>query len=231
MPLTGALGRNDVIDHLLGGRIGDRCSARFDYPPDCPGRQQESGQGRNIEQERAPGRLAGWTAGASLAWPLLVTVGFARARFHGAEFVLIAAPVFLASLLVFNANAGLNKPDYAGMVAQGCAGTTAMYYTALDTAITIAPVWPGKSLVWGGGQDRGMTFKADQMPLFNFQDGDITQFAGERVCLVYIYTPRTLQPERDYVQALLARYPNYTGIIFMVHDELEVQVYQFSVKG
>ncbi|MEO5989585.1 MAG: hypothetical protein ABIU54_10985 [Candidatus Eisenbacteria bacterium] len=44
-------------------------------------------------------RLAGWTASASLAWPLLVTVGFARARFHAIEFVLLAAPVFLAARL------------------------------------------------------------------------------------------------------------------------------------
>ena len=44
-------------------------------------------------------RLAGWTASASLAWPLLVTVGFGRARFHPVEFVLLAAPIFLAARL------------------------------------------------------------------------------------------------------------------------------------
>lgn len=44
-------------------------------------------------------RLAGWSASASLAWPLLVTVGFAHARFHPIEFGLLAAPVFLAARL------------------------------------------------------------------------------------------------------------------------------------
>jgi len=53
---------------------------------------------------RGPGltrlwRLAGWTAGATLAWPLLVGVGFADRAFRPVEFLLLAAPVTLASLL------------------------------------------------------------------------------------------------------------------------------------
>lgn len=44
-------------------------------------------------------RLAGWMAGASLAWPLLVVVGFTGGRFHPVEFIVLAAPVFLASSL------------------------------------------------------------------------------------------------------------------------------------
>ncbi|MCC6349249.1 MAG: hypothetical protein IT347_06620 [Candidatus Eisenbacteria bacterium] len=44
-------------------------------------------------------RLAGWTAGAALAWPLLVGVGFAGRTFRPVEFVVLAAPVFLASAL------------------------------------------------------------------------------------------------------------------------------------
>ncbi len=44
-------------------------------------------------------RLAGWSASASLAWPLLVAVGFSRARLHPIEFVLLAAPIFLAARL------------------------------------------------------------------------------------------------------------------------------------
>ena len=44
-------------------------------------------------------RLAGWTAGATLAWPLLVGVGFAGRTFRPVEFVVLAAPVYLAAAL------------------------------------------------------------------------------------------------------------------------------------
>ncbi len=42
-------------------------------------------------------RAAAWTAGASLAWPLLLGTAFAGAEFHPLPLVLIGAPVFLAS--------------------------------------------------------------------------------------------------------------------------------------
>ena len=44
-------------------------------------------------------RLAGWCAGAALAWPLLSDAGFAEKTFHPLEFLVVAAPVFLASAL------------------------------------------------------------------------------------------------------------------------------------
>jgi hypothetical protein len=44
-------------------------------------------------------RLAGWTAGATLSWPLLVGVGFAGQAFRPVEFIVIAAPVYLAAAL------------------------------------------------------------------------------------------------------------------------------------
>src|SRR5262249_14673470 len=47
-------------------------------------------------------RVAGWLAGASLAWPLLVDAGFSEHRFHPVEFFLLAAPVLLASPLWLN---------------------------------------------------------------------------------------------------------------------------------
>src|SRR5262245_57452918 len=47
-------------------------------------------------------RLAGWLAGASLAWPLLADAGFAEHRFHPIEYFVLAAPVLLASALWLN---------------------------------------------------------------------------------------------------------------------------------
>ena len=44
-------------------------------------------------------RLAGWVAGTALAWPLLSDAGFSEQRFHPLEFIVLAAPVFLASAL------------------------------------------------------------------------------------------------------------------------------------
>lgn len=44
-------------------------------------------------------RLAGWTASATLAWPVLVGVGFAGRAFRPVEFLALAAPIFLASAL------------------------------------------------------------------------------------------------------------------------------------
>jgi hypothetical protein len=44
-------------------------------------------------------RLAGWVASASLAWPLLVGVGFAGRAFRPIEFVVLAAPIYLAAAL------------------------------------------------------------------------------------------------------------------------------------
>src|SRR5262249_59169677 len=47
-------------------------------------------------------RLAGWLAGACLAWPLLADAGFSEHRFHPVEFFVLAAPVLLASALWLN---------------------------------------------------------------------------------------------------------------------------------
>src|SRR5262249_59128633 len=47
-------------------------------------------------------RLAGWLAGACLAWPLLADAGFSDRRFHAVEFFVLAAPVLLASALWLN---------------------------------------------------------------------------------------------------------------------------------
>lgn len=44
-------------------------------------------------------RIAGWCAGTALAWPLLADAGFSERRFHPLEFIVLAAPVFLASTL------------------------------------------------------------------------------------------------------------------------------------
>ena len=44
-------------------------------------------------------RAAGWTAGAALAWPLLLAAGFSGNRAHPVPFVLLAAPVYLAASL------------------------------------------------------------------------------------------------------------------------------------
>lgn len=44
-------------------------------------------------------RLAGWTASATLAWPVLVGLGFAGRTFRPLEFLALAAPVFLAAAL------------------------------------------------------------------------------------------------------------------------------------
>ncbi len=44
-------------------------------------------------------RAAGWIAGASLAWPLVLGTAFANARFHPFAFVVLGAPVFLAARL------------------------------------------------------------------------------------------------------------------------------------
>ncbi len=44
-------------------------------------------------------RAAGWTAGASLAWPLVLGTTFANARFHPFSLVVLGAPVFLAARL------------------------------------------------------------------------------------------------------------------------------------
>ncbi len=142
----------------------------------------------------------------------------------------VALPVLLTSLLVFYSASTLLRPDFRPMVAEGCQGATAMFYTALDTAITIAPYWPGKALVWNAGTDRGLTFKPDQMPLFNFEDGDVSALAGEKVCVFYIFTPRTLQSERDEVASLLSAYP-HTSREYDVHSELQVDVYVLDVKG
>lgn len=59
---------------------------------------------RGSAARRGPGltrlwRLAGWVAGVTLAWPLLVGVGFAGQRFRPVEFLAIAAPVALAAAL------------------------------------------------------------------------------------------------------------------------------------
>lgn len=157
----------------------------------------------------------------------LIPLAVALDRYR-AELGRIAGPLFLVALLVFYGNSQLTRPDYRSMVGQGCAGASAMYYTAIDTAITVAPEWSGESLVWAEGRDRGLTFLADDLPLLGFELGDIAQFAGRRVCVVYILTPRTLQPERDYVAELVARYPHETQT-FNVHPSLVVDVYQFDV--
>lgn len=44
-------------------------------------------------------RIAGWTAGAALSWPLLVAVGFRGGQLRLLEFVLCAAPVSLCAWL------------------------------------------------------------------------------------------------------------------------------------
>jgi hypothetical protein len=44
-------------------------------------------------------RAASWTAGLSLAWPLIFGASFAGGHFHPVPFVLLGAPVFLAANL------------------------------------------------------------------------------------------------------------------------------------
>lgn len=44
-------------------------------------------------------RLAGWTSSATLAWPVLVGLGFAGRTFRPLEFLALAAPVALAAAL------------------------------------------------------------------------------------------------------------------------------------
>lgn len=44
-------------------------------------------------------RAAGWLAGASLAWPLLMGAGFSHGRFRPVEYLVLAVPVILASSL------------------------------------------------------------------------------------------------------------------------------------
>jgi len=142
----------------------------------------------------------------------------------------VAAPVLLASVIVFYSTSSLLRPDFRPMVAEGCSGATAMFYTALDTAISIAPYWSAESRVWNGGTDRGLTFKPEQMPLFGFQDGEISELAGRQVCIVYVYSPRTLQSERDELARLLAAYP-HTSREYPVHSELKVDAYVLQVKS
>jgi hypothetical protein len=57
---------------------------------------------RGASERRGPGlaalwRAASWTAGATLAWPLLLVAGFGGGRFHPVPLVLLAAPAWLAA--------------------------------------------------------------------------------------------------------------------------------------
>lgn len=59
---------------------------------------------RGSAARRGPGltrlwRLAGWMSSATLAWPVLVGVGFAGRTFRPVEFIVLAAPVALAAAL------------------------------------------------------------------------------------------------------------------------------------
>lgn len=86
-------------------------------------------------------RLAGWTASASLAWPLLITVGFGRARFHPLEFLLLSAPIFLASRLSLSRmieapeRRASDRPDPLGALSRaGAIGTLLLGPLALMVA-------------------------------------------------------------------------------------------------
>ena len=140
----------------------------------------------------------------------------------------VALPLLIGSLLVFYSNVALIRPDYRSMLAQGCADSSAIYFTAIDTAITFAPDTDLPALVWPGSSDRGDTFLPGQLHLFNFEEGEISALKGQTVCLAYIFTPRTLQSEREKVAQILATY-EYDGVINLLHSELEVDFYQLRI--
>ncbi len=140
----------------------------------------------------------------------------------------------LAGLAVLYATAApLTRPDYKAIIQDGCQGATGLYATAIDTAITVSPYWDaseqGNILVWGGSSDRGGTFKPGQLPLYGFEPGEISDLKGQTVCMVYIFTPRTLEPEREKVAEIVRQYST-TVQEFKLHDELEVDVYQVEVS-
>jgi hypothetical protein len=166
-----------------------------------------------------------------LSLNLLALIPLALALVRFPRLLVLALPLLILGLVNFFGVSYLLRPDYAGMVATGCAGADALYYTAIDTAITIAPVDGGRpSLVWAGGKDRGLTFKVDELPILNFKAGDISAFAGRVVCLPYIYTPRTLGPERQYVDELRRDYGTKVTR-YALDDELEVDLILLSVPG
>ncbi len=98
-------------------------------------------------------RLAGWLAGTALAWPLLADAGFTDRHFHPLEFALLAAPVFLASVLwlkrVVEApeRRAIARPeDRAPMVSRvGAFGTLLVGPAALGWAW-----WHGYDVSWPG---------------------------------------------------------------------------------
>jgi hypothetical protein len=157
----------------------------------------------------------------------LIPLAYAIDR-HWRLLSAVAAPLFISGMLVFYGSADLLRPDFRQIVNRDCQSANAMYYTAVDTALTLAPYWQGKSLTWVGGQDRGLTFGVEQLPLFNLDSGDISEFSGLTVCTVYLLTPRTLATERDYIEELASAYPHRV-IEHDIHDELQVWVYRFEV--
>jgi len=98
-------------------------------------------------------RAAGWTAGASLAWPLLVEAGFAGGRFRPLAFLLLGAPVLLAARLSLRRlveapeRRALSRPDPAR--ALSLAGALATL--ALGPIALLFAWWSGYEATFPGG--------------------------------------------------------------------------------
>ena len=159
----------------------------------------------------------------------LIPLAIALVRFP--RLLLVWLALAFVGVVSYIRTENLLRPDFAGMMAAGCAGADAIYYTAIDTAITIAPVDGGRpALVWAGGRDRGLTFKIDELPVLDFSAGDITQFAGRVVCVPYLLTPRTVEPERAYVAELMQTY-GAKVTRYVPYDDLDVDLILLTVPG
>jgi hypothetical protein len=90
-------------------------------------------------------RVAGWTAGASLAWPLLLAAGFGGNRFHPVPLLLLAAPVYLAAnlalrrLVVAPERRAIARPDPL----RALSALAATVVLALGPAALVLAWWGG----------------------------------------------------------------------------------------
>lgn len=124
---------------------------------------------------------------------------------------ILLIPVLILSVSSFY-DTDYRRADIRGLLTNGCRGADTVYNTTVSAQFITSYYLPSP-IIWPDASDLNQTLPSEAKKAMGWDQRYFEQLPYGDICLVDVSTPLNWQGERDYIQAILDKYPHRTTLL------------------